>query len=145
MRRSLTGLKAVQVMVEDLHPDAERDGLHRTTIQTDVELKLRQAGIKVLTEAESLASPGMPYLYINVGTLPPETQRGLYAYSIAVRLQQNARLERDPRILVASAATWSAPVQFGTVGTTNLQQLRGTVKDLVDQFINAWLSVNPKQ
>jgi hypothetical protein len=63
-RETLRGLGAVHVVIEHLQPNAERAGLTRSQVQTDVELRLRKAGIRVLKEQEKLASPGMPYLYI---------------------------------------------------------------------------------
>ena len=48
-RETLRGLEGVEVLVENLSPEVERDGIDKTTIKTDVELKLRQTGIKVLT------------------------------------------------------------------------------------------------
>jgi hypothetical protein len=47
-RRSLKGLKWVFVAVEGLEAEVEQNGLTKIAIQTDVELKLRQAGICVL-------------------------------------------------------------------------------------------------
>lgn len=47
-RSTLKGLRGVSVMIESLEPEVERDGLSRSTIETDVELKLRQAGITVV-------------------------------------------------------------------------------------------------
>lgn len=63
---SLRGLKGVLVLVEALKPEIEADGLRRDSIQTDVELKLRLAGIKVLTEEECLKEPGCPWLYVYI-------------------------------------------------------------------------------
>jgi hypothetical protein len=139
-RQSLKGLKGVQVLVESLEAEVEQGGLTKTSIQTDVELKLRQAGITVLTAAESMAAPGSPYLYINVNT-----QGGpLYAFSIRVELKQSVRLDRDPSIEVYGVATWSAE-SVGTVGQDHLRDIRGPIKDYVDQFVNAYLSVNPRK
>jgi hypothetical protein len=145
-RRSLMGLKGVYVLVTILPAEAEAGGLNRSAIQTDVELKLRQAGIKVLTETEATAVPGAPSLYVEA-TLPGgkgTTTTGLYACSLNVRLEQIVRLERDPITGILAATTWSAPGIVGMVGQENLRMLRDTIKDMVDQFINAWLSVNPK-
>jgi hypothetical protein len=49
---SLRGISGVYVLVENLSDEARRDGLNEQDIQTDVGLKLRLAGVKVLTEAE---------------------------------------------------------------------------------------------
>ena len=57
-RKSLRGLKGIAVVVEALQPEAERDGLTKSQIKTDIELKLRQAGIHVLTTEESFKTPG---------------------------------------------------------------------------------------
>jgi hypothetical protein len=144
-RRSLKGLKGVHVAVENLSAEVERDGLNETSIQTDVELKLRQAGIRVLTAAEMFAAPGRPILFINVN--PKSDARGvgvLYAFFIDVELRQSVQLDRDPSIWPGTAATWNV-ASIGTVGRSNLRELRDIIKDQVDQFINAYLSVNPKK
>jgi hypothetical protein len=140
-RRSLKGLKGINVLVEPVKAEVEQGGLTKTSIQTDVELKLRQAGITVLTEAESLAAPGSPYLYISVGTVGSGP---LSAYATHVELAQSVRLDRDPGIWLAGATTWSV-ASVGTVGRDNLREIRDDIKDNVDQFINAYLSVNPKK
>ena len=139
-RQSLKGLKGVYVLVESLQPGAERDGLNKTSIQTDVELKLRQAGIMVLTEAESFETPGAPHLYINLNT----RSGSVYAFSINVRLRQTVRLDRDPSMQLSAVTTWSEEA-LGIIGRDNLREIRDYIKDYVDQFINAYLSVNPKK
>jgi hypothetical protein len=47
-RATLKGVPTVDVVIEKIDSDAERDGLSRSQIQTDVELRLRQAGITVV-------------------------------------------------------------------------------------------------
>ncbi|MGA2267560.1 MAG: hypothetical protein ABSH44_03720 [Bryobacteraceae bacterium] len=139
-RKSLKGLKGVNVLVEPLEAEVEQGGLTKTSIQTDVELRLRQAGITVLTDAENLAAPGSPYLYIVVLTF-----RGpQYNYSIGVELCQSVRLERDPSIQIFGATTWSV-AGIGGVSRNNPRAIRDDIKDYVDMFINAYLSVNPKK
>jgi hypothetical protein len=142
-RQSLKGLNGVGVVVESLRAEMDQVGLNRTSIQTDVELKLRQAGVTVLTRAEVLAAPGGPYLYIIVNTT---TSTGaLYAYVINVQLLQDIRLDRDPSIRIIDTATWSV-AGFGTVLRNNLRNvIRDTIKDRVDIFLNAYLSVNPRK
>jgi hypothetical protein len=65
-RQTLVGLKGVRVVVENINPNAEKDGLSLVLLQTDVELKLRQAGIPVLTGEETFRAPGSPFLYLVV-------------------------------------------------------------------------------
>ena len=123
--------------------DAERDGLTTSAIQTDVELKLRQAGICVLTREKRLDTPGQPWLYVKVFTVTRND--GLYAYkSVDVEFWQSVRLDRDS-CLWSAAQTRSTPGIVATVGGGNLRDVRETLRDKVDQFINAYLSVNPKE
>ena len=53
-RPTLRGLNSVFVLVEEVDPEIERDGLTASQIKTDVELKLRLAGIKVFSRAEAV-------------------------------------------------------------------------------------------
>lgn len=50
----LGGLKGVQVLVEGVNPEVEKYGLAQTLLQTDTELRLRQHGIRILTDDEAL-------------------------------------------------------------------------------------------
>jgi hypothetical protein len=130
---TLKGIDGVQVLVEDLSDSAKALGLEKETIQTDVELKLRLAGMRVLSDEEDNNTPGMPYLYVNVRVVRS-------AAAVGVELRQSVRLARNGE--PALGATWSA----GGVGTNlTAESIRGHVKDYVEAFLNAWLSVNPRK
>ena len=63
------------------------------------------------------------------------------AACVEVMLNQSVRLQRDPAIRT-STPTWSdasLDVNPGAEG------IRNAIKDQVDKFLNAWLSVNPKR
>jgi len=144
-RKSLRGLKGIAVVVEALQPEAERDGLTKSQIKTDIELKLRQAGIHVLTTEESFKTPGSPYLYVNINTTKTDVLYGAfstYAFSLQVALKQDVTLTRDSD-LKGSATTWETHA-LGTVGANNLQDTRRVLGDLLDRFINDYLAENPK-
>ena len=49
-RTSLRGLEGIYVIVEDLKPDVEEDGLTRRQIEVEVMKRLKTAGIKMLSE-----------------------------------------------------------------------------------------------
>ena len=59
-KESLKGLKGVMVDVEEIESNMEKDGLKRSSIQTDVKKKLRKAGIKVLSKKENRKLPVCP-------------------------------------------------------------------------------------
>jgi len=143
-RRTLQGLKGVRVVVEDIEPDAERDGLTQRELQANVELRLRRAGIAALTEKQLLEAPGMPVLYVKIDTRKGQSERtkGLYAYSVHVGLYQLVRLSRDNRI-AAGAETWYT-AGVNVVESNHLRTVREDATEKVDQFINAYLAANPK-
>src|SRR5437899_9138582 len=100
-RLTLAGLRGVYVVVSDMKEDARQKGLWEAQLRTDVELKLRQAGINVLTEEEVRRTPGLPYLYVTVSTLQLQasTLFGLYAFAVNVELVQAICLGRSPTVL----------------------------------------------
>ena len=93
-RATLKGLPGVYVLVEDFTEQNKAASFDKRTFQTDVELKLRLAGIKVLTEEEQLATPGMPILYLHVNGLHKQPGQN-HAYNISLGLQQTVRLVRN--------------------------------------------------
>jgi hypothetical protein len=134
---SLKDITAVYVLVEDLPDGAKVLGLTKDSIQTDVELKLRLAGMRVATRDEYFKLPGSPSLYVNVNVSDSSAR----AASIDVELDQNALLERTGALAVG-VTTWSAS---RVIANPSTQFVRESIKDEVDKFMNAWLSVNPKK
>jgi hypothetical protein len=136
-RTTLRGIPGVEVSIESFDPEVERYGLGQTTLQTDVELRLRQAGIRIMPR-----TPESTSLYVNVTIL--RVTPGFYAYSGEAHLSQFVMLHRDPKT-ITSAKTWSAVSRLGWTPTAKLAtNVRDTVRDLTDSFINAYLAANPK-
>jgi hypothetical protein len=135
---SLKGIGSLFVAVEEFNfaDSAARVGLTHDSIQTDVELKLRLAGISVVALDEGVNLPGVPFLYVQV-----TFTRGAEAASITVELDQSAFLERNGEHAIG-VATWR---RNSVLSSPNALSIRTLIKDHVDQFLNAWLSVNPKQ
>ena len=141
-RKTLAGLTGLYVSVQRIPDEMQRDGLDTTQILTDVELKLCQAGITVLTRQEWLSTAAAPYLYVNVQAI--KNPANLYAFSVDVELRQRVTLVHNPAVSIL-ATTWSATGIIGTVGSQKLGSVRDDVRDLTDQFINAYLAANPKR
>jgi hypothetical protein len=140
-RSSLKGVTAISVTVGDLASDAERDGLHKDQLQTDVELRLRQAGIKIVASTVPPDAISLANLVLMVDTLKLP-QPPLYAVATTLTFRQLVNLVRDPGG-VALAATWdTGNLSLRSAG--RLRSVRQTVSDLVDKFINAYLEQNPK-
>jgi hypothetical protein len=134
----------VQVLVAELRSDLERVGLTRQQLQTDIEARLRRAGIRVLAPEERLLVPRAPYLSVSVvAFLVPDAVQELLVYGITLEVRQHVVL--DPTsALVYDATTWSTPLYVGSVGRVNMSQIRETVSEQVEPFINAYLSVNAR-
>jgi hypothetical protein len=141
-RQSLKGLRGVCVAVADLRPEVKQAGLTVEMIQTDAELKLRLAGIRVLTADDCAKEPGQPLLLLNATVSGPPPY---WRFSVTVALSQMVQLIRDPAIVVP-ADTWSEVGVNGLAPAAAMpDMIRSGSKDLVDKFINAYLSVNPKK
>ena len=140
-RNALRGLSGVYVMPEKpLDEDAVRGGLSKDATRSDVELKLRQAGIRVISEDEWERAPGKPYLQVWPKVLKGGVLGG-YVYHVSVEFKQHVSLVRTPDIRVFGS-TWSVE-HMGY--TPDLKDIRDRMKDLVDKFIDAYLSVNLKK
>jgi hypothetical protein len=135
--QTLAHLEGVGVVVEDLDEDTERHGLTKNAIETDVELALRRSGIKVYSLEERLDTPSMAYLYVQVNTL--KSSNGLYALNVHMSVNQMVYLTTGDYTFTE---TYSPPDRVGTTGAASLRDVRGLVKDLVNEFINDWLKVH---
>ena len=140
-RATLRGLLGVQVVMGAFTPEVESAGLLRQPLHTEVELRLRLAGIRVLTPEERLRVVGHPVLAVNVHVLLNQLL-GLTVYHISVALYQAVSLDTG---VVASegGATWYIAT-MGTLATSDLSRVREHVRDLIDAFSDAYLSVNPR-
>jgi hypothetical protein len=138
---SLGGLKGVAVAVELLSPEIEKEGLRTEDVKRDVAVRLRQAGIAVLTEEDLLREAGTPCL--SVWLMGSKTGNELYACSIRVELSQKVILERSPSVH-AMASTWNV-TSFGFVGMNPLRSIRNYLNGPLESFINAYLAENPKE
>ncbi len=130
-RDYLTGLREINVFVDDLAADAEAAGLSRDGIEAAVEARLRER--RVPLGRSQLAGD----LYVRVATHRGTT--GLYAYFARVSLQQLVTIEGNQER--AFVDTWDLD-SLGTVGEANLPQVQRVVLQIVDAFIDDYFAVN---
>lgn len=144
---SLKGLEGVEVLVEELKNELENFNVTAIQIQSDVEAKLRMAGIKVLSkeENEKIQVFRKPYLYIRINSYKPPGGREVVAFNMEVALKQQVVLSGDHKAFGKPfyAPTWYTSV-IGIVGWKNISTIRESANSLTDQFIEAYLSMNPK-
>jgi hypothetical protein len=139
-QKALVGLEGVQVVVEGPGPEAERLGLSKNQIKTDVERRLRKAGVRVLTnQLEQEETPGTPHLYVKISA--NINKIGVFAYSINVDLVKIVTRFTGE---TAFATVWEKG-EAGSVGLNNINQIQPRISSLVDSFINDYLAANPKK
>ena len=151
---SLQGLDGVQVkVIIDYEIGGELPELSYSyrlrQITTDVEEKLRMAGIEVLGQYESDITPERPLLLIWASILrvgPNKVGLPPYRGFFDANLYQNVNLERTSAVGPFFVSTWAANTMcsFGEVPVDEFQELRHSVKLIADQFVKAYLFVNPK-
>ncbi len=133
-RDNLTGIGPIRVVIEDLRPDIEVEGLTRTMLQTAVELRLRRNGVP-LADSVSL------FLYVRVNAGRRQGS-GMFAYSTDVQLNTPVEIIATGR--TANTATIWSHSEVGTVGADKVRQIRDSLLDYVDRFSNDYLAVNPR-
>jgi hypothetical protein len=135
----LVGLQGVQVVVEGPGLEVERLGLSKNQIKTDVERRLRKAGVRVLTNQEQEETPGTPQLSVKIAA--STNKMGIFAYSISVDLIEIVTLFNGE---TAFATVWEKG-EAGSVGLNNINQIQPRINSLVDRFINDYLAANPER
>ncbi|MDF0643168.1 MAG: hypothetical protein P0111_04005 [Nitrospira sp.] len=137
-RESLRDLPGVAVIIEEVPPDAQTDGLSEELIRAAAERPLQSRGMRILTPAEQATTPSKPSLYVRVGTY--KIQSDQYVYVVTVALKQSVLLAHRPQRKMF-ASTWEQGV-IGTPGAKSLPDAAKVVEDLVTAFANDFQAVN---
>ncbi len=141
-RDTLRGLRDISVLIEYLPDDVEREGLNREHLQRDIEGRLRQAGLHVLTLSEVANSPGAPYLYVAVYPITGPSV-DLNAYAVALTLKQLVQLSRNPTTELF-ATTWEGPIHLSSLNDARVHDIRTRILEAVGRFIVDYREVNSK-
>lgn len=137
---TLRGVKSILVVVKIFSQEVQKNALTKDKIQKDVELKLETAGIEIIPLKNFPTLK--PYLLIKINTA--YNRLGVFAYSSLVELKQLVYLGSSPD-LSFDAITWSK-IKTGTAKERELEEtVRSSIKDLMETFLNDYLTVNPKQ
>jgi hypothetical protein len=139
-RQTLNGIRGVHVVIECLKPEIRGDELSEDWLRAETELRLRRAGIKVLSARENQMTPGRPSMYVSV-SIVKYRYLPAYVYTCTVELLQDVYLVRAFKIRTG-AVTWSV----NTTGIApKLEGIRNSTGELVDYFIAAYSSANRKR
>ena len=136
-RNNLRGIQVIEVLIQPLQSNAAGAGLNQRQLQTDVELRLRKAGLRVKDASDDLT----PYLAVSVNTVNGSGNlSNAFAVSTHVELKRAGKFGTE----FIFATIWSDA--FVSIGGKNRVEegVRQQLADLVDEFINDYLAVNPK-
>jgi hypothetical protein len=143
---NLKGLRGVRVLVESVKPDLEKEGVTKAQLTNRAEVKLRQAGIEVITSEEYEKMPLAQRVLVPVLDLKVEGIRimdlPLYAYCLSLEVLDGVIFLRDKHMKTL-AGTWTRHA-MGYSGLSNLREIYNQLDDLVDGFINDYLAANPQ-
>ena len=131
------------MVVEYLHPAAEPFGPTKDILTTDIEGRLRQAGIRVFSHAEAISSVMfLPRFYVFVGTVPgnrPLTN----LYILGLRAELHQRLLSPITKQMVSSITWQNEGTGYAGGDHLSEDVRRSVAVFTDAFVIDFLAANP--
>lgn len=139
---SLTEIKALYVFVQGLTEEVKKAGLRSEQIQSDVEDKLKQEGISVVSEEEGLRLAGSPVLYVNISA-HKRKRTAAFVYHVDVGVLQRVALVRDPKIRIMSI-TWTKGRLGYCPAKALVTSVQETVGYLMDKFADDYTAANPK-
>jgi len=134
--RALKGIEQVTVSLEHIAPEI-KPIIDSTELQTAIELRLRQSGLKVVSSVDDATFGSV--VFVNVYATTP-SQKVPLSYFIDVCLSRNVILS------VTDSKPYGSKVwQTGAMGqldSSKLQGFPGKVFASVDEFLKDWKAAN---
>lgn len=144
--RVLGGLRKVFLNVAPINPKIVERGLTSERLKADIEQQLQDAGIEMVDEEEFgrlRRSQNYPLCRLELFTQIFEIKdKDVIIFNIYLQVQQAAFLARNPGIKI-NAPTWQKGELSYSYGTS-VDSIPKSVRNLVDQFIKAYLAANKK-
>ena len=138
--RAHRGISAITVSITYWgRTDSEPPGLSKDQAQNNVELRLREAGIRVVDPKEAVRLKHVSAeLLVLINCIDHQS---IYARYLETQLVQAVHVEKNDQFTVTP--TWSVK-RFALLGTDRIRVIHEYVRDMIDQFLNAYLAVNPR-
>jgi len=141
--QTLAGLEGVHVAIGLQSEDVRVAGLSKERLQTALELRLRTAGIRLLTQEEMSARPEVPLLALNVHVIeasPP----GAVAYTVDLEMCVQVKPKHGKLDEIRQAVIWRTDL-LGYKVETAADRITSYVREMADSFANDFLKANPKE
>jgi hypothetical protein len=133
-RATLRGVKAMNVVIDRLDPDLEKNGLTQDALRSRVEERLRKAGLLIDPKA-------LEFVGLRVSSFL--AKRGPDSLSFSLAFYQPVVLVRDQKVRTASQ-TWEVETILMVAPKPMVQSALQTVDQLADQFVSAYQAANPR-
>ena len=130
-RETMKGINQLYVIVSV----QTKDGLNGSQIEADIDRRLRGAGIRVVG-----TTPRLPCLFVSVSVL--KHKDGSWIYEASVSLNQSVTIAANNSPYMAS--TWSTSILAFASGSDAPRLVRTDIETLTEQFVGAYISVNPQ-
>ena len=143
----LLGISKVTVLVVFSASETPPSGASESRYRTIVELRLRTAGLRVLSEQENRDDPDInPYILLSVRALEALNQADTsIGYSYVVDMSARVFTVVSFNQSFVPAVLWADT----TLGVSSTERASATIEqvigELTDSFLNEWLRVNPGQ
>ncbi|MGH9720726.1 MAG: hypothetical protein ACRD8O_10980, partial [Bryobacteraceae bacterium] len=138
---ALRGLSGVTITIEPLTPLMQSAGLKDEDLRREIDRRLRNSKIPVLTTPADLAkAPGRPYLFVDIAANQPK-DAPVISWNVTLSLNQVVVLKRDARIETI-APTWALRRDGLSGERAFAAAIQRAASDLTDKFIAAYKSVN---
>jgi len=136
-RQSLRESMSFAVLVKVIQTKTGQDRFDVDVLQREAKSKLRMAGIDLVPLKE--AKSHTPFILITITSLK-DRRVSYYVYNVDLSVLQETNLLRTPSIR-ATGVTW----QTHAIGLSeDLQPIRVAMDKVMEQFITAYISVNPR-
>ena len=120
--------------------------LDSTRLRTLTELKLRTAGLRVLSAAEDRQdTEANPAVELHVMLLKAENQRGVVGYVFSSRLSVREYQMARRNTAIVPIELWDNSYLNIAASSETPAEIERVVTLLLDDFMNAWLKANPRR
>jgi len=143
-KKTLAGLKGFFVVINDVGPDGHSAGISEPALVGQAESGLRNAGIRVATRDEFLASPDRSLALLGITISSVKNRAGdTCALSCFLQVTQTVMLVRDPAVR-APVATWYSGGTGIAASDVAGAEIKKWLTGLMEHFVDAYRSANPK-
>jgi hypothetical protein len=137
-RATLRGVTAVNVVIDPVGPDVEKEGATAGALRSRIEDRLRASGIRVDSASHEFVALRLTSVRAAKGPLPG---RQPFAIAVSIGLYQPVTLARDSNVKTATQ-TWEVDTVLLADTKEVFHACMDTVDDLAKRFVEAYHSVN---